>query len=144
MGTLLNGIKDIFSTSKTTATHLPVCASDGTPQGRISVGDLASVLGDVPTNSLIKTHTPKAVTDFNTEVGEREKILRYNVSHAANTTNAPHTGMVSIAQLEVSNWSNYFYVQRYFQIDAAAQYERIGGGNPVSWGSWVKIQTIAV
>lgn len=45
MGTLANGIKDIFSTSQTTATHLPVCASDGTPQGRISVGDLASVLG---------------------------------------------------------------------------------------------------
>lgn len=47
MGTLINGIKDIFSTSKTTATHLPVCASDGTPQGRISVGDLANVLGDI-------------------------------------------------------------------------------------------------
>lgn len=45
MGTLANGIKDIFSTSRTTATHLPVCASDGTPQGRISVSDLASVLG---------------------------------------------------------------------------------------------------
>lgn len=45
MGTLLNGIKEIFATSQSTATHLPVCASDGTPQGRISVGDLASVLG---------------------------------------------------------------------------------------------------
>lgn len=45
MGALVNGIKDIFSTSQTTATHLPVCASDGTPQGRISVGELANVLG---------------------------------------------------------------------------------------------------
>lgn len=45
MGTLVNGIKEIFATSQTTATHLPVCASDGTPQGRISVGDLVSVLG---------------------------------------------------------------------------------------------------
>lgn len=98
----------------------------------------------MPTNSLITTPQPKVVTDFNTETGERGKILRYNVSHAANTANAPPTGKMDIAQLEVSNWSNYFYMQRYFQINAAIQFERIGGGYPVSWGSWVKIQTIAV
>lgn len=50
MGTLVDGIKDIFSTSKTTATHLPVCASDGTPQGRISAGDLASLFGSFTYN----------------------------------------------------------------------------------------------
>lgn len=107
-----------------------------------TLADLVTAINDVPTNSLITTQQPKVITDFNTEVGERGKILRYNVSHEANTTNAPITGRTDIAQLEVSNWSNYFYMQRYFQLNATAQYERIGGGNPVSWGSWVRVQMV--
>lgn len=55
MGTLVNGIKEIFATSQSTATHVPVCASDGTPQGRISVGDLASVLGGIKPNGHIQS-----------------------------------------------------------------------------------------
>lgn len=45
MGTLAAGMKEIFSSAQTTATHLPTCSSDGTPTGRISTSDLASVLG---------------------------------------------------------------------------------------------------
>ena len=87
---------------------------------------------------------PRGVTDFNTETGERDKILRYNVGHAANTANAPIVFRVTIAQLEVSNWANFFYIQRYFRTDAATQYERIGNGDPVIWRNWVKIQTVDV
>lgn len=51
MGTLAAGMKEIFSSAQTTATHLPTCSSDGTPTGRISTSDLASVLGVKLTHS---------------------------------------------------------------------------------------------
>lgn len=78
MGTLANGIKDIFSTSQTTATHLPVCASDGTPQGRISVGDLASVLGGM-------MFRPQQLESFDIDVAQQLSCGLYQ-------TKEPSTG----------------------------------------------------
>lgn len=46
MGTLINGIKEIFaSASQNSPTNIPTCASDGTPNGNITIANLASVLG---------------------------------------------------------------------------------------------------
>lgn len=45
MGTLAAGIKDIFSTAKTYGTNVMLSGNDGTPEGHISMANLASVLG---------------------------------------------------------------------------------------------------
>ena len=92
----------------------------------------------------MKIQAPKNVTDFNTETGGNGRIVRYNITHAANTANAPLTDQITIANLEVFNWADFFYKQRYFQINNAAQFERVGVGNPVTWKNWVKIQTVDV
>lgn len=45
MGTLVNGIKEIFATAKTTGSNVMLCGNDGTPDGHMTMSNLASVLG---------------------------------------------------------------------------------------------------
>ena len=45
MGTLVNGIKEIFATAKTTGSNVMLCGNDGTPDGHMTMANLASVLG---------------------------------------------------------------------------------------------------
>lgn len=56
MGTLAEGIKEIFATAKTTGSNVMLCGNDGTPDGHMTMDNLASVLGELPGglyNSLI-------------------------------------------------------------------------------------------
>jgi len=46
MGTLVNGIKEIFATAKTTGSNVMLCGNDGTPDGHMTMANLASVLGE--------------------------------------------------------------------------------------------------
>ena len=45
MGTLAAGIKEIFATAKTTGSNVMLCGNDGTPDGHMTMDNLASVLG---------------------------------------------------------------------------------------------------
>lgn len=45
MGTLAEGIKEIFATAKTTGSNVMLCGNDGTPDGHMTMANLASVLG---------------------------------------------------------------------------------------------------
>lgn len=45
MGTLTAGIKEIFSSAKTTGSNVMLCGNDGTPDGHITMANLANVLG---------------------------------------------------------------------------------------------------
>lgn len=45
MGTLAAGIKEIFATAKTTGSNVMICGNDGTPDGHMTMANLASVLG---------------------------------------------------------------------------------------------------
>lgn len=47
MGTLVNGIKEIFATAKTTGSNVMLCGNDGTPDGHMTMANLASVLGGI-------------------------------------------------------------------------------------------------
>ena len=47
MGTLAAGIKEIFATAKTTGSNVMLCGNDGTPDGHMTMANLASVLGVV-------------------------------------------------------------------------------------------------
>ena len=44
MGTLAEGIKEIFATAKTTGSNVMLCGNDGTPDGHMTMANLASVL----------------------------------------------------------------------------------------------------
>lgn len=48
MGTLAAGIKEIFATAKTTGSNVMLCGNDGTPDGHMTMANLASVLGAMP------------------------------------------------------------------------------------------------
>lgn len=141
MGTLANGIKDIFSTSQTTATHLPVCASDGTPQGRISVGDLASVLG----GKYINTLGTGGVTDLNNAT----KIGIYNASTGAawnDITNKPNIteigGSLAAGILFVTaGSSNDWRTQILICQQGNSYYRNIYTINSVYNSEWVRVTT---
>ena len=45
MGTLAAGIKEIFETAKTTGSNVMLCGNDGTPDGHMTMANLAGVLG---------------------------------------------------------------------------------------------------
>lgn len=45
MGTLINGIKELYQSTLTTGSFFPVCDRNGSPTGHISADNLASVLG---------------------------------------------------------------------------------------------------
>lgn len=46
MGTLAEGIKEMFATAKTTGSNVMLCGNDGTPDGHMTLANLASVLGE--------------------------------------------------------------------------------------------------
>lgn len=45
MGTLVNGIKEIFATAKTTGSNVMLCGNDGTPDGHMTMAILGETLG---------------------------------------------------------------------------------------------------
>ena len=45
MGTLVNGIKEIFATEKTTGSNVMLCGNDGTPDGHMTMSKLGETLG---------------------------------------------------------------------------------------------------
>ena len=52
MGTLTAGIKEIFSSAKTTGTNVMLCGNDGTPDGHMTMDNLANVLGVLRVTSI--------------------------------------------------------------------------------------------
>ena len=59
MGTLAEGIKEIFATAKTTGSNVMLCGNDGTPDGHMTMDNLASVLGET-----IKLHNTDSLDDI--------------------------------------------------------------------------------
>ena len=45
MGTLAEGIKEIFATAKTTGSNVMLCGNDGTPDGHMTMAKLGETLG---------------------------------------------------------------------------------------------------
>ena len=45
MGTLVNGIKEIFATANTTGSNVMICSNDGTPDGHMTMAKLGETLG---------------------------------------------------------------------------------------------------
>lgn len=67
MGTLAAGIKEIFATAKTTGSNVMLCGNDGTPDGHMTMANLASVLGALsPLSDIDQNYTPDFDTLFDT------------------------------------------------------------------------------
>lgn len=62
MGTLAAGIKEIFATAKTTGSNVMLCGNDGTPDGHMTMANLANALG----GALLTRHS--RLTDFDLNV----------------------------------------------------------------------------
>lgn len=63
MGTLAEGIKEIFATAKNTGSNVMLCGNDGTPDGHITMANLAivlGVLGDMNNDTLLSLPTHDA------------------------------------------------------------------------------------
>lgn len=137
MGTLLNGIKEIFATSQSTATHLPVCASDGTPQGRISVGDLASVLGGMMPRNMSVNFDCNTIKETSLYVSTNDQIV-------ASIINAPYTYTGGNAMLITYNLGKNFFVQFFVHYTSATvstekfvYVRNIAAKGAGSWGTYV-------
>lgn len=76
MGTLAEGIKEIFATAKTSGSNVMLCGNDGTPDGHIDMANLASVLG-------VGINTSE--TDFNNLVNPGV----YNIGNCSSMANHP-------------------------------------------------------
>jgi len=93
MGTLAAGIKEIFATAKTTGSNVMLCGNDGTPDGHMTMENLASVLGGlqgvyekfIPYASVDKGYTHIQVT-----VNQETLWLEYTISGSKNSTYAKH------------------------------------------------------
>lgn len=70
MGTLVNGIKEIFATEKTTGYNVMLCGNDGTPDGHMTMDNLASTLG----GTLLTRRT--RLTDFS--LTDLQSAVAYN------------------------------------------------------------------
>lgn len=78
MGTLTAGIKEIFSSAKTTGSNVMLCGNDGTPDGHITMQNLASVLG-VTIDQIYKCTVHFQLRAFSAaETGEYEPLRGYN------------------------------------------------------------------
>lgn len=128
MGTLINGIKEIFaSASQTSPTNIPTCAADGTPNGNITIANLASVLGV----QLIKGSNPSR--DYN----EVFTTGYYRASNNNGDTNLPNT--TNGFFIEVIDLGSNRILQRATTTDInipTALYSRVYSVS--QWGNWTK------
>lgn len=96
MGTLVNGLKDIFSTPKNTGTNVMLCGNDGTPDGHItfsnlikeSITDNAQLGNGYTVCSTASNVAAKEVTipNFVIKTGAIVSVLFYNGFTASNST----------------------------------------------------------
>ena len=76
MGTLQNGMKELFQTAQTTPTSLPTCGDDGTPTGHITAKNLANLLGFAKRVEFVDMGLPSGTLWASKNLGA-EKITDY-------------------------------------------------------------------
>lgn len=123
MGTLAAGIKDIFSTAKTTGTNVMLSGNDGTPDGHITMANLASVLG-------VDIHNPP-LTDLNMD----EKRNVFGVVEPS-TLNTPYAGYGIVSHLS-SGQTSYCTQLVFMHTPTSGLYIRYKWN---VWTAWQKIE----
>lgn len=128
MGTLTAGIKEIFSSAKTTGTNVMLCGNDGTPDGHMTMANLANVLGVVATlrgdsydlNNLTTSGTWRVISCRNAPTGY---------------------GFVNVISVNAEDIRQTFYNIYGSELphEAAYTYSRNYVNN--AWTSWIKTTT---
>lgn len=130
MGTLINGIKELYQSTLTTGSFFPVCDTNGSPTGHISAADLASVLGA----NISKYLNQESLANIR-EVGT------YFVQ---NCSDGPLslTGVWGVVVVsKTTNGSNvYRYVQTFSRMNGTVleKYERADFGDG-TWTAWYRL-----
>ena len=125
MGTLLAGMKEIFNQTPQSVTHIPTCASDGTPTGRTDVANLASVLGGtstaLPNNADLNNYRTPGLYTFS--------------ATSQSIANAP-TGLYSCI-MRVSTMTGQVVWQEILS-GGGILYHRSYGVSSQTWNPWVR------
>lgn len=131
MGTLINGIKEIFaSASQNSPTNIPTCASDGTPNGNITIANLASVLGGKSTELYNGV-------DFDTLV-DGKNYFGYGTVFA-NSSNTPNTTAGTFKLFVNKDTSESYIIQTCFMYSG-----KIFVRTRNNEGIWISWHTIAI
>lgn len=127
MGTLAEGIKEIFATAKATGSNVMLCGNDGTPDGHITMYNLASVLG-------ANKRFPSMEIDFNDYTNNGHWAAQRSTSYS----NAPTTSFAGALYVENANDDDVNGVSQYaYNVDLGKLYYRFKWTG--SWGNWQEI-----
>lgn len=107
MGTLAEGIKEIFSTAKTTGSNVMLCGNDGTPDGHMTMDKLASVLGANYVN-----------TDTINNADEAPLGMTYVVFKSGTPMNVPDSNHVLIQTFAIGQGRKVQYAFSTFKDDS--------------------------
>lgn len=130
MGTLVNGIKEIFATAKTTGSNVMLCGNDGTPDGHMTMDNLASVLGGKSTELY-------SGVDFDTLV-DGKNYFGYG-SVFANSSNTPNTTAGTFKLFVNKDTSEDYIIQTCFMYSG-----KIFVRTRNNEGFWISWHTIAI
>lgn len=93
MGTLVNGIKEIFATAKTTGSNVMLCGNDGTPDGHMTMTNLASALGGTLLTRRTRL-TDFSLTDLQSAVAD-QNLEKYGLRVGDQKTINGHTYVIA-------------------------------------------------
>lgn len=93
MGTLVNGIKEIFATAKTTGSNVMLCGNDGTPDGHMTMANLASALGGTLLTRRTRL-TDFSLTDLQSAVSD-QNLEKYGLRVGDQKTINGHTYVIA-------------------------------------------------
>ena len=132
MGTLAAGIKEIFATAKTTGSNVMLCGNDGTPDGHMTMANLASVLGDSNVN--INSTSPSEIRKagiYWVNVGASPEYIRAEYPRSSSVdilivlTTHNVSSILHTCQIDINNYGDCFL--------------RVAYGSDAPFSNWKKL-----
>ena len=134
MGTLTIALKALFSSAKTTGTHVPLVQSDGTPDGCISMNNLASVLGVKPKSVTLAVNNSR-------QLGSQGL---YAVSYNNGQRNALVSFYSNGTKIWAYDFADFFWTSSdkkgvYFYVENGELYMKNNGSGAPYTLQWIKL-----
>lgn len=126
MGTLAEGIKEIFATAKTTGSNVMLCGNDGTPDGHITMANLASVLGAIYHGGYLDESADNKQSDS----------VYFVYGDTSKNTPTGHGVLVTLGSSLSGNYGPSIS-QQFFDNVNGGYYTRIA--NSGVWGEWESV-----
>lgn len=126
MGTLVNGIKEIFATAKTTGSNVMLCGNDGTPDGHMTMANLASVLGVIYHGGALDESADNKKSDS----------VYFVYGDTSKNTPTGHGVLVTLVSSLSGSYGSSIS-QQFFDNSDGGYYTRIA--NSGVWGEWQSV-----